>query len=287
MSNTKEVAKVLSNVPEVKRGTTVKEMLERVDIKKRFNEMLGSKSAGFMSSIISLVSHDKNLATCDPTSVISAAAMAATLDLPINKNLGFAWVIPYKGKAEFQMGYKGFVQLAIRTGQYKTMNASEIYSDEIKTWNPITGEIVFTDVSTWKLRYEGNLKNIVGYVAFFKLVNGFEKYLYMTTSQIEAHGKRYAQSFNNPSGKWNQDRHSMSLKTPLKLLLSKYGVLSIEMQRAITADQGTVINDGGKEGIPEVSFDDAVVVDQVAEPVKVEVSNVLGDAEAGTAQEPE
>lgn len=287
MSNTKEVAKVLSNVPEVKRGTTVKEMLERVDIKKRFNEMLGSKSSGFMSSIISLVSHDKNLATCDPTSVISAAAMAATLDLPINKNLGFAWVIPYKGKAEFQMGYKGFVQLAIRTGQYKTMNASEIYSDEIKTWNPITGEIVFTDVSTWKLRYEGNLKNIVGYVAFFKLVNGFEKYLYMTTSQIEAHGKRYAQSFNNPSGKWNQDRHSMSLKTPLKLLLSKYGVLSIEMQRAITADQGVVLNDGGKEGVPEVSFDDAVVVDQVAETVKVEVSNVLGDAEAGTAQEQE
>jgi recombination protein RecT len=286
MSNTKEVGQALAKSPEVKRGTTVKEMLERVDIKKRFTEMLGTKSGGFMSSIISLVSNDKNLATCDPTTVISAAAMAATLDLPINKNLGFAWVIPYKGRAEFQMGYKGFIQLAIRTGQYKTMNSSEIYSDEIKHWNPITGEIVFTDVSTWKLRYEGNQKNIVGYVAFFKLVNGFEKYLYMTTSQIAAHGKRYAQSFDNPKGKWVLDPHAMSLKTPLKLLLSKYGVLSIEMQRAIAADQGTIISDGGKEGVPEVQFDDAVVVEQVAEISKVETSAIL-DKEAGTAQEPE
>lgn len=246
----------------MKPGTNLNQLLARVDIKKRFEEILGQKAAGFMSSIMSLTSADQNLRACDPKTILSAAVLAATLDLPINKNLGFAWIIPYKGKAEFQMGYKGFVQLAIRSGQYETMNAAEIYEDEIKTWNPITGEIEFTPTDTWKYRYEGKAEKVIGYVAFFKLLNGFRKYIYMTKGQIETHARRYAQSFENPRGKWKTDRDAMSKKTVLKLLLSKYGVLSIEMQRAIKADQGVIL-DAGKDKTeePSVEFIDTEAVE--------------------------
>src|SRR3990167_11461181 len=206
--------------------------------------------------------------------------MAATLDLPVNKNLGFAWIIPYKTKAEFQMGYKGFIQLAIRTGQYQTMNASEIYADEIKSWNPITGVILFTDFSEWKQREAGQTEKIVGYVAFFKLLNGFEKYLYMTVAQMDRHARRYAQSYDNPKGKWKLDKVPMSLKTVIKLLLSTYGILSIEMQRALNADQGVIV-DAGKptDTEPVVDFIDT-------EPIR-EGDSAQKEANPGTAQGPQ
>ena len=129
-------------------------------------------------------------------------------------------------------------------------------------------------------------EKVIGYFAYFRLINGFEKALFMKTEDVEKHGKRYSKSFAYPGSVWKTNFDAMSLKTVVKLLISKWGPMSVDMQRAITADQGTVINDGGKEGIPEVSFDDAVVVEPVAEPLKVETSNVLDD-EAGTAQEPE
>jgi recombination protein RecT len=257
---------------ELAAGNTLTGLLSRIDVKKRFEEILGKKAAGFMSSILSLTNADNNLKTCEPKTILSSAMMAATLDLPVNKNLGFAWIIPYKNKAEFQMGYKGFVQLGIRTGQYKTMNASEIYEDEIKVWNPITGEIEFTDPTTWKFRAEGKDDKILGYVAFFKLINGFEKYLYMTVGQVDRHARRYAQSYGNQYGKWKTDFGAMAKKTVLKLLLSKYGILSIEMQRALVADQGVVVDAGRADETPEVEFLDAQVVN---------------DDAAGTAIEPE
>lgn len=271
-----DVNQVVQTVAGGKRTTaalTVSQILSQESVKKRFEDIMGRSAPAFISSIISLTSMDKNLAACDPKSVVSAAALAATLNLPVNKSLGFAWVVPYKGRAEFQMGYKGFVQLAIRAGQYKTMNASEIYADEIKTWNPITGVIEFTPMETWKQREAAQTGSIVGYVAFFKLNNGFEKYLYMSNAQVEAHAKRYAQSFSNSNGKWKTDFGAMAKKTVLKLILSKYGVLSIEMQRAMAADQGVVKDFDSatnKDAEPLVDFTDAVVVDGEAEGTAIE-----------------
>ncbi|TXH40870.1 MAG: recombinase RecT [Desulfurellales bacterium] len=274
MPNAQEVSKAIAagSGGQLKASMSIGQMLDRADVKKKFEAMLGKRAAGFMSSIISLTNADKNLAVCDPRTIIAAAAMAATLDLPVNKSLGFAWVIPYKTKAEFQMGWKGYVQLGIRSGQYRTMNAAEIYEDEIKFWNPITGEIEFTPRETWKFRAEGQSEKIVGYVAFFKLINGFEKYLYMTTAQLEAHAKKYSQSYNYPGSKWKTDKHPMCLKTVLKLLLSKYGVLSIDMQRAVQADQGVIVDAGDKIAEPIVEFTDAVLSEEAVDP--------------GTAQEP-
>jgi recombination protein RecT len=214
-------------------------MLANVNVKKRFEDMLGSKSAGFMSSIMSLTTANKQLQTCDPKTILSAAGIAATLDLPINPNLGFAYVIPYGKEAQFQMGYKGFIQLAMRSGQYKLMNASEVYEGELVTRNRITGEFTFD--------FEAKVSDkIIGYCAYIQLVNGFEKYLYMTVEDVEKHAKKYSQTYKSAKeyirekSKWTTDFNAMALKTVIKLLISKYGILSIDMQTAIQADQAVI-----------------------------------------------
>lgn len=225
---------------------TVKGLLCNVDYKKRFEDILGKKAQGFISSVIN-ISNSVGLKDCEPTSVVSAAVVAATLDLPIDPNLGFAYIVPYndknKGKiAQFQMGYKGFIQLAQRSGQYKTINAIELFENEIKRVNRLTGEIELEESP------EPSTK-VTGYVAYFRLLNGFEKALYMTREQVEAHGKRYSQSYKSnkdwvvKASLWSTDFSSMAIKTVIKLLISKYGPLSIEMQKAVVADQAYVKED--------------------------------------------
>ncbi|EKQ56316.1 MULTISPECIES: recombinase RecT [unclassified Clostridium] len=239
---------VANNSNQVARSpqTTVKSILANVDYKKRFEEILGKKAQGFISSVIN-ISNSVGLKDCEPKSIVSAAVVAATLDLPIDPNLGFAYIVPYndknKGKiAQFQMGYKGFIQLAQRSGQYKTINAIEVYEHEIKKVNRLTGEIELED------NPEPSTK-VVGYIAYFSLLNGFEKALYMTREQLEAHGKKYSQSYKSnkdwvvKASLWNTDFDSMATKTVIKLLLSKYGPLSIEMQKAVTMDQAYVKED--------------------------------------------
>lgn len=225
-------------------GTSLAALLAKDDTKKRFGDILGLKAAGFISSILSVANSSQDLANCEPRSIVAAAAIAATLDLPINPNLGFAYIVPYSGRAQFQMGWKGFVQLAIRTGEYKTMNTAAVYADELKFWDPITGEIEFTPRDTWKQRYTDTGK-VVGYASYFRLIKGFEKFLYMSVKEVTAHGKKFSKSFASPKSQWTLNFDSMALKTLMKLNLSKYGILSIEMQTAITADQA-VIGDSGE-----------------------------------------
>ena len=184
--NTDAVANALTKgVSNLKPSLGLKALLATDSVKARFESVLKAKSAGFMSSLLSLHSSNPSLAQCAPMAVIQAAAVAASLDLPINPSLGFAYIVPYKNKGvmepQFQIGAKGFVQLAIRSGQYQTMNVTEVYEGEIETTNRITGEFVFN--ATGKTS-----DKVVGYAAYLKLLNGFEKYLYMTTEQAEAHG---------------------------------------------------------------------------------------------------
>lgn len=227
---------------------TVKGLLCKVEYKQRFQDILGKKAAGFISSIIN-IANNPGLRDCEPNSIVSSAVVAATLDLPIDPNLGFAYIVPYndkkKGKVgQFQMGYKGFIQLAMRSGQYKTISSSEIYEDEIKKYNRITGEMEFNGDFI-----PDESSKVVGYIAYFKLLNGFEKYLYMTIEQLESHGKQYSQSYRSEK-KWVSDNslwatnfNAMATKTVLKLLLSKYGILSIEMQTALETDQAVIKRD--------------------------------------------
>lgn len=228
-------------------AVTVKSLLSTEAMKKRFEEILGAKAAGFIASVINVTNTNKELAMCDPHSVVAAAATAATLDLPIDPNLGFAAMVPYKHdgvpKAQFQIQWKGFAQLAIRTGLYATMHVTEVYEDEIASYNPLTGDVSFTPPHTWEQRAAGQIEKILGYYAFFRLTNGFSKGLYMTIGELETHGKRYSKSYNNPKGMWKKDPHFMYRKTVIKLLLKTWGIMSIDIQRALKADQAVIHNE--------------------------------------------
>ena len=212
------------------------QMLQSSNIKSRFEEILKSKAPAFVSSILNVANSSEALqrvAASNPQSIIRSAAVAAALDLPIDKNLGFAHIVPYKDEAQFQLGYKGY---AVRTGQYKTINACEIYEGEIVKQNRLTGELEFDEAKRTS-------DKIIGYAAYFKLTNGFEKTLYMTIKELREHGKKYSKSYYKDFSIWKQNENAMCLKTVLKLLLSKYGILSIEMQTALTTDQAIIRKD--------------------------------------------
>lgn len=227
--------------------------------------VLKEKSASFMNNMVALVANNRALQPCKPASIMYVGLKATALGLPLDQNLGFAYAIPYKDNkagetvAQFQMGYKGFIQLALRTGQFSTINATDIREGEISSINRLTGEITFTDVPDRAGR------KIVGYAAFFRLTNGFRKTLYMSVEEITEHAKRYSQTFKSEytrkSSKWTTDFDAMATKTVLKLLLSKYAPLSVEMQElreAITADQAS-FNDNG-----EIDYIDGVGAEEIS-----------------------
>ncbi len=244
----------------------VKSILGEENVKKRFQNVLGKKAPQFMASIVNVVSATPALKKCEPNSIIAAAFVASSFDLPIDSNLGFAALVPYDKSmrdangelykvklAQFQMMYKGFIQLAIRTGEYEKMNCSAVYQDEIIDYNPITGECQFvTEFSTCEQRNNGETDKIVGYYAWFRLKSGFTKELYMSKSEVLNHAKKYSQSYrydlndNESKSKWSTDFDAMALKTVIKLLLSKWGILSIEMQKAIQDDQKTFDENGNE-----------------------------------------
>lgn len=255
-ANTAKVTAALAttDATNLKPGMTLHAMLQTKTVKQRFEEVLGKRAPGFMSSIISATSLNKALATADPMSVISAAAIAASLDLPINPSLGFAHIVPYKDKAQFQIGWKGIIQLAMRSGQYETINLAVVYDGQLKEYNPFTGEAQF-DAAGKKS------EKVAGYLLYFKLLNGYKKFFYMTREEVEAHGKRYSQTFKKGFGVWVDNFDAMALKTVAKLGLSKYGILTIELQKAVTYDQAVVTED--------------------EKPVYVDTTAVTGEAEAG------
>jgi recombination protein RecT len=229
----------MSNEMVVKKEENRLELLVKKDtIKNRFNEVLGKKANTFISSLISATKSNKALGECEPMSVISSALQAASLDLPIDNSLGFAHIIPYGGVAQFQLGWKAFVQLAMRSGQYKTIHPSVIYDGQIKKHNSFTGEMEFQE--------QKNSNNAIGFLLYFKLLNGFEKFFYMTKDEVEAHAKRYSQMYKMGKGFWKTDFDSMALKTVIKLGLSKFGILSIDMQKAIKSDEGIIDAETGE-----------------------------------------
>ena len=235
----------------------IKGLLNEDAVKKRFQEVLGKKAPQFMASIVNVVSASTQLKVCDANSIMAASFVAASFDLPIDSNLGFAALVPYKRTfkdkngqwikkdlAQFQMMYKGFIQLAIRTGQYEKMNCSEVYEDELLSYNPITGECQFVkDFSQTSQREAGDTEKIVGYYGWFKLTSGFTKELFMSKKEVENHAKKYSQAYRydlndkKQSSKWTTDFDAMAKKTVIKMMLSKWGILSVEMQKAIVDDQ--------------------------------------------------
>lgn len=211
----------------------LKQLISSEEIKSRFREVLGQKSQGFLASVLNTVYLSDYLREADPNSIMTSALTAAALDLPVDPNLGLSYIIPYnvKGKktARFQIGYKGYIQLALRSGQYEAINVIEIYEGEVVKEDRLTGKVILNGKRTGD--------KVTGYVAYFRLLNGFEKYLYRGVSEVRAHAEKYSQSFNHASSPWKSDFDKMAKKTVLKELISKYGIMSIQMQNAIEKDK--------------------------------------------------
>lgn len=207
------------------RQQSLQQVLDSEGVRKRFVDVLGDAAAPFISSVLTTVNSNDALKRCSTSSILSAAATAAALRLPVSPALGFAYIIPYGQHATFQLGYKGIIQLAIRSGQYRKINASAVREGQIKEVDFMTGEII---------RGEATGDRIVGYIAYIELINGFSKSLYMTVDEIEHHALTFSRSyaFDKKAGKktsvWTTNFDSMAKKTVLKLLLSKYGIMSIE-----------------------------------------------------------
>ena len=229
----------------------LKKMLSGDELKRRFSDILGEKAPQFMASIVNTTAGNPALQECDSQSILSAALVAATLDLPIDPNLGFAALVPYSGKAQFQVMWRGLVQLAQRSGQYATMGRGVVYEDEIVSYNPIYGDIrLVDDFSKCTQRANGEEDKIAGYLAWFELNNGFRKELYMTKAEVEHHALTYSKSYQydvakkRSSSRWSIDFDAMAQKTVIKRLLSQWGILSVEMQTAMKEDQKVYSGDG-------------------------------------------
>lgn len=234
---------------------SIKDFLADPGTKQRINDLLKDRASTFIVSLLSTVNTNEDLAECTPKSVFNAALMAAALDLPINQNLGYAYIIPYKdkgvAKAQFQIGAKGFIQLSQRSGQFKTINVSDVREGEMTGRNRLTGDMEFAWIEDDVKR--DSLK-VIGYVAYMKLINGFEKSFYMTADQMTKHGKKFSQAFKSGYGQWKDDFDKMGLKTVIKLMLSKYAPLSSQMQKAQLADQAII------EGEEDLKYIDSQVV---------------------------
>lgn len=241
----------------------IKQYVSDAKIRQKFEEVLGKKTQGFLASVMQ-VANQPQLKGAVPATVINAAMMAATLDLPINNNLGFAYIVPYKRKfkdaqgkwsesleAQFQMGYKGFIQLAQRSGQFARIAATPVFEGQLISANPLLGYEF-----DWTIPNQGEA---IGYVAFFKLLNGFTAELYMSTADVKKHAGKYSQSFKYGSGVWKDNFESMALKTVTKLLLSKQAPLSIEMQTAQLADQA-IVRDVETSSFEYIDHDESVGV---------------------------
>ena len=252
---------------------TLKSMINDERTKNKFKEMLGNKAAGFLTSLMNTTNGNAQLQQADPNSILKAGAIAATLDLPIDPNLGFAYIVPYnnkgKNEAQFQMGYKGFVQLAIRTGQYKRINVTELYEGQFESYDPITDEL--------KYNLDNRLSDeITHYVAYFQTINGFEKYNVMSKEEIETHAKKFSKTYSYKGSSWQTNFNTMAKKTVLKLLLSKFGILSIEMQTAQKVDQA-VIREFDKNNIEVEYVDNENNINDTIDEIVINESNTANE----------
>lgn len=250
----------------------LKALMNTPTMKRKFEEVLHDNANGFMANVMTLVSNDSSLADSEPMSIMSGALTAATLNLGLDKNLGYAYLVPFNSKnkqtgkwekkAQFLLGYKGYIQLAQRSGQYKALNVIEVFDGELESWNRLTEEFIFNP--------DGRKSDeVIGYVGYFELLNGFKKTVYWTKQEIEAHRISNSKDKNpqNPSGVWRSDYNAMARKTVLRNMLSKWGILSIEMQKATITDETVQQVSADGDLIEDTTVEDEAPKRKDAEPV--------------------
>jgi len=225
----------------------MKRILDNQSIRSVIEGSLKENSGAFVASLIELYNTDKTLQSCDPAKVAQEALKAVSLKLPISKQLGFAYIIPYNKEPQFQIGYKGYIQLCMRTGAYKYINAGPVYEGELTAQDKITGDI--------KLDGEPISDKIIGYFAYIETINGFRKCLYWTKEKVISHAGKHSKSYQAGNKIWKDFFDEMAAKTVLRNLLSKYGVMSVDMERAFSAEVGELadgaIRSGDNNPIPD------------------------------------
>lgn len=223
-------------------AVNARDLAKSESINKKFTDILGENSKYFIQSVVNAVSNNDRLLKCDGKSVWGAAMNAAVLGLPVDNNLSYSAIVPYGNKAQFQIMTKGYIQLAIDSGLYKNIHVTEVYEDELDYNDSLRGKTYFTKPEAWKQREAGETKKIVGYFAYFELLNGFSKEYYMTKNEVRTHAKTYSKSFNYKDSVWQVNFDAMGKKTVLKNLLRSYGKLGkgSNLDKALQVDQGFV-----------------------------------------------
>ena len=245
-----------------KQKTGITPYLNSPKVQQYLRDVIGSNKDRFTTNLISVINQNKSLQECTNISLMSGAIVATTLNLSLNSAFGYAYLVPYNNtkqdikEAQFQIGYKGYIQLALRTGEYKRINAVPVYKSQFKKWNALTEELELNDSFIED--------EVVGYVSYFKLNNGFEKTMYWSYEKMLSHADTYSKAFNvdiaekikngqipekdlwKYSSYWYKDFDGMALKTMLRQILSKYGIMSEEMQKAYEYDQ-SVISENDKK----------------------------------------
>ncbi len=218
-------------------------ILDKKATKALLQNTLKENAGAFSASILELFNSDSALQACDAGAVFTECLKAASLKLPINKQLGFAYVIPYKGTPQFQLGYRGMIQLCLRTGAYKYINAGAVYEGEFLGVNKLTGEV---DLSGEKIS-----DKVVGYFAYIETINGFKKSIYWDYNRTYEHAKKFSKSFNSSNSVWKSNFDAMAIKTVLRNLISHYGIMSVEMANAVTAEDNAGLAAGMIQGTEE------------------------------------
>lgn len=257
-------------------------------VRDQINKVVGGKDGQrFISAIVSATNANSMLQECTNQSILSAALLGESLKLSPSPQLGHYYLVPFndskKGKvAQFQIGYKGYVQLAIRSGQYKKMNVMAIKEGELEYFDPLNEDIkINLALDNWDEREK---RPTVGYYAFFELTNGFRKAMYWSRAQMEGHAMKYSQGYRSDKLKgtaytfWTKDFDSMAFKTMLRQLISRWGIMSIEMQNAFEGDMA-VINDDGTKSYVETDEENIVVDAEAVEVPDEKAENSANDAQ--------
>lgn len=239
-----------NNSTAVARPATFSNFMVGDAIKRKINEIIGSKKGdGFITSIVAAVSNNPALSGCEHGTILSAGLQGAALDLSPSPSLGHFYMVPFDDRknnrkvAQFQIGYKGYIQLAIRSGQYRRINVIALKEGELVSYNRLTEEVFTRLIDDDEIRDE---LPTTGYYAMFELTNGFIKTMYWSRAKMEAHAIRYSKGYAAKKGYtfWEKDFDGMAFKTMLRQLLSKWGVMSIEMTDAFDSDMAVIGADG-------------------------------------------
>lgn len=266
---TNKIQKATAATPASKASQTVNQLMNSIldgeGMRKRFNDLLGKRAPQFVSSVVSMVNADKTMQMAfyeAPMTVIQAALKAASFDLPIDQNLGYAYIVPFKNykkdigkfvyEATFILGWKGMHQLALRTGAYKTINVIDVREGELESYNRLTEEVKINFIEDEE---ERESKPVIGYLGYYRLVNGAEKTIYMSIKQIEAHEQKFRKGQNMGKG-WREDFDAMARKTVYRKLIGKWGVMSIDYR---TVGEGQQIADAlAADAEQEKALDNAI-----------------------------